>query len=266
MAAASPTSGKTCRLLRPEGACRRHWLPELLVLLAIVVFSTALFWLTSLDMAVAGLFYQSQGGIWTQETPFLVTFLNGIDVWLTSIFLTGAVGVLLVSLLSARARRLRIYAFLCLASLAVGPGLLVNGVFKGHWGRPRPNQTLEFGGTETYLPPLVKGDFPDGHSFPSGHASVAFVFVVLWFIWRRRHPTLAWTALLGSLLLGLIVGYARMAVGAHYLSDILWSFIITFLVSHFLYYFIFRIQVWEGRTLEKSQTFSSGRKRMPVSE
>lgn len=263
MAAPSPASEKTCHLLRPGGARRRPWLPELLVLIALVVFSTVLFRLTPLDRTVAGWFYQSQGGIWTAKNSLLVTFLNGIDVWLTSFFLTGALGVLLASLLSARARRLRIYAFLCLTSLAVGPGLLVNGVFKDHWGRPRPNQTLDFGGTETYLPLLVKGDFPDGHSFPSGHASVAFVFAVLWFIWRRRHPAMAWTALLGSLLLGLTVGYARMAVGAHYLSDILWSFFITFLVSHLLYYFVFRIEVLEGRALEKSNRFTQEGKKMP---
>jgi hypothetical protein len=43
-----------------------------------------------------------------------------------------------------------------LVSLAVGPGLLANTVLKDNWGRARPSQIIEFGGTERFTPaPIV---------------------------------------------------------------------------------------------------------------
>src|SRR5262245_300383 len=36
-------------------------------------------------------------------------------------------------------------------SLLLGPGLLVNGILKEHWGRPRPIAVTQFGGTQPYV-------------------------------------------------------------------------------------------------------------------
>ncbi len=33
----------------------------------------------------------------------------------------------------------------------LGPGVLVNLLFKEHWGRPRPVNIVEFGGTQQYV-------------------------------------------------------------------------------------------------------------------
>jgi undecaprenyl-diphosphatase len=63
-----------------------------------------------------------------------------------------------------------------------------------------------------------------GYSFPSGHALAATllygllaVFAVLAFdTWRQRAP-----AVLGAVVMILLVGFSRVYLGAHYLSDVL---------------------------------------------
>src|SRR5271170_7939328 len=45
-----------------------------------------------------------------------------------------------------------------LVALAVGPGLIVNVLFKDHWGRARPAQIEAFGGTGRFTPAFVPSD------------------------------------------------------------------------------------------------------------
>ena len=58
--------------------------------------------------------------------------------------------------------------------LVIGPGVIVNGVFKPYWGRPRPHSTIPFGGEQEFLPVFQKGCDQDNASFPCGHASMSF--------------------------------------------------------------------------------------------
>lgn len=106
-------------------------------------------------------------------------------------------------------------------SLALGPGLLVNGLFKSHWGRARPNEITFFGGEARYTPPFMIADQCTGNcSFPSGHAAIAFWTVALAWIapplWRP------W-AMAGALTFGVVVGASRIGLGAHFVSDTLAS-------------------------------------------
>jgi membrane-associated PAP2 superfamily phosphatase len=41
-------------------------------------------------------------------------------------------------------------ALLLIVTLALGPGVLANKVFKGHWGRMRPVDVTQFGGTDRF--------------------------------------------------------------------------------------------------------------------
>ena len=49
--------------------------------------------------------------------------------------------------------------------LAIGPGVIVNGVFKPFWGRPRPHDTIPFGGERDFLPVFQKGYTPKATYF-----------------------------------------------------------------------------------------------------
>jgi len=229
---------------------RRYWLPELLFVLLMLGGVTWLCMIYPVDLTVSSWFYNPAGAAhaWPYGELQPWKLLNNSDTRLTLILVGGALFVLFLGIFLPRWRTRRIYAIFILTSLLVGPGLIVNMMFKDHWGRPRPRQVKEFGGKLDYRPPLLKGTRGQGRSFPSGHASVAFEYLVFWFIWRRKRRW-AVPALLGGLGLGGLMSVARFSAGAHFLSDVVWSGGISFLVSLILYYFVFRIPQREDARL-----------------
>jgi membrane-associated PAP2 superfamily phosphatase len=128
---------------------------------------------------------------------------------------------------------------LILVALSLGPGLAVNIAGKNFWKRPRPHRTAGLGGQYAYVPPLVPG--PHGRSFPSGDASVGFAYGVLYYAARSRRPAAARLALAGSIALGLLIGFERIATGAHFVSDVIWGGLLTWAVIMLVYYAIVAI-------------------------
>lgn len=110
--------------------------------------------------------------------------------------------------------------FLCAALL--GPGLIIEGVFKNTMGRPRPVQVDAFGGTQPFQGPFERGDNPDAHrSFCSSHAAAGFALMGLGLtcgpVWRRR-----WFLI--GLVSGAVIGAGRIMQGGHFLSDVIFAF------------------------------------------
>lgn len=112
-------------------------------------------------------------------------------------------------------------------TLALGPGLLVNTLGKGYWGRPRPREIKAFGGTESFRRIISPGTPGQGKSFPSGHPSMGYLFCAFFFIDQARRRRWAWLG--GGLAYGTLMGIGRMAQGAHFASDVLWSGGLTYL-------------------------------------
>jgi lipid A 4'-phosphatase len=131
-----------------------------------------------------------------------------------------------------RVDRLRALLFI-LATFAIGPGLIANVLLKDHWGRARPVQIVEFGGSALFAPALMISDGCKSNcSFVSGDVSAAlsFLAVALLVPARRRGWALAGTALMAG-----GIGFARMVVGAHFLSDVLFAGLFTLLVVQICY-------------------------------
>lgn len=115
-------------------------------------------------------------------------------------------------------------ALFVVLALALGPGLLVNTVSKDHCGRSRPRDLVDFGGAMTYGAPGVIHPASTGKAFPCGHSSVGFTLgLTMYLLLRRGRPRWALGALATGLAYGGILGLARISVGAHFLSDVLWS-------------------------------------------
>jgi len=113
-------------------------------------------------------------------------------------------------------------------SLALGPGLLVNGVLKEHTGRPRPYFTEDFGGQWAFRPYYdFNGDCPTNCSFASGEASTAAWTLAPALL---APPTLRPYAVAAALLLTLATSLLRMFFGGHYLSDVTLAALFTFLI------------------------------------
>jgi len=224
--------------------------PQAWLWLNIVAASTTVFWFSGWDLTVARFFYDPAMGAkhWYLENFPLwkAVFYDGVP-YLAGAVLIGSIVIIIASTVLHRWQRLRLYAAYVLLVFLLGPGLLVNSLFKDHWGRARPVQVMELGGTEPYTPPLYYVADGKGRSFPSGHSSVGFAFIAFWFLWRKRKPQWASVALVLTLLSGCTIGLTRMAAGGHFLSDVMWSAWLPLFAAWLLYYPVMRIPAREQR-------------------
>jgi membrane-associated phospholipid phosphatase len=111
------------------------------------------------------------------------------------------------------------------SALVVGPGLIVNGILKAHWGRPRPWMTEDFGGWLSFVEAGTKTDLCAANcSFVSGEAAAAGWLMCLALLLAVRRYV--WTALAVGLI-SIIMAGLRIAFGAHYLSDVVLGYTMT---------------------------------------
>jgi len=218
---------------------RKGILADFLVPLLAAVAASGAIDVAGADLAVQALFY-SPGAGWAlgdrEPWAFLYHFGN------LPAFALGAMGVIafVLSFFAERFRPDRTAALFVVVLLALGPGLIVNTVFKDHWGRPRPADIVQFGGTETYRSFWHPGPPERGRSFPSGHAAVGFFLMAPFFVLRRRAPGWARRVLAAGILYGSLMGLGRMIQGGHFLTDVIWSGCMVYLTGLFLYY-LFRL-------------------------
>jgi lipid A 4'-phosphatase len=113
----------------------------------------------------------------------------------------------------------------------------VNTILKDYCGRARPFQVSEFGGRRHFTPAFVITDqCKTNCSFVSGDASLGYFGLAFFFVTRRRRVVIASAAVLAGTLIGLV----RMAQGAHFLSDVIFAAVFTFLAGWLLYFLILR--------------------------
>ena len=194
-----------------------------LTALTLIVFAV---W-PGLDLAVSHVFYDRGGFIgrdalarfgrdFFRVTPFVVLTLYAA-LWLAK----------------RRGARLRwapsgkAMIFL-IATIAIGPGLIVNLGLKDHWHRPRPVQTEDFNGPSPFMPWYDDdGACKKNCSFVSGEAATGFWMVapasVLPPPWRGP-------AIIAAFVFGIAASLLRMAFGGHFLSDVLLGGLVTLIV------------------------------------
>lgn len=208
--------------------------PISLCLAAVAVFTALFLAFPGLDLAASEMFYQAGTGFALSRDPLLKAFRKSADLSL-AILLTGLLGrlVWLVARRGLSALTQARQSGFMLAALAVGPGLVVNGLFKSVWGRPRPVMVDLFGGEAPYQPVWRITDWCQSNcSFVSGEASsAAWMAAALVLVPAHLRPVAA----------PLVIGYAvllslnRLAFGGHFLSDIVLSWAISGLVFAVLF-------------------------------
>jgi membrane-associated PAP2 superfamily phosphatase len=231
----------------PIATYRRYWLSELIVLVALSIVAIVLFAATGLDIETMRPFYHpDHEDPWSDKQQPLWSLFYRSAPWVTASLAVTGVALFVLGMVRERSRRLRWYGVFVLLCVILGPGLIINLVLKDHWGRPRPRQMVEFGGRYEYVQPFVPAPFNTPRkSFPCGHCSVGYLYAAGWWLWRRKHPRWAAASLAGGLTLGTLLGIGRMAAGAHFLSDAVWSALIAYGVAHGLYYYVLRIPARE---------------------
>jgi lipid A 4'-phosphatase len=200
------------------------------LLCTVAAFLAALLFMVvpGIDLWVSGLFWSPDTGFFLHDWPpfhWAYALLPTV-VWTVVLALMAMLAATIIGERKIGPFDRRTILFLLLA-FAVGPGLLANTVFKDHWGRARPSQVTEFGGSKEFTAALVPADQCDHNcSFVSGHGAMAFSLIAFAFVpaSRRRRRQIA-VAALGF---GSFVGLARIAQGGHFLSDTVFAaFLVT---------------------------------------
>ena len=175
-----------------------------------------------IDLAVARLFHAPETGFVGQRLAWVGALRQAFVVLYFGTIALCLVGLALIW--RGRPQWLRLgkthWLFLA-ACLAAGPGLVANLVFKDQWGRARPKQVVELGGTKAFTPPLVLANQCRRNcSFVSGEASSTYVTFYAAAPCSRSGP---WRWSIAGTVGGLATGLIRMAQGAHFLSDVVFA-------------------------------------------
>jgi lipid A 4'-phosphatase len=205
-----------------------------LILLGFLVASLLLSHFSSLDLQISGIFFD--GGFPIKDLWWPAWLHTGLSyfLWASMLFVVTAYAL-------NRVRRRNYcgldgkkvcYLFLV---LILGAGLIVNVILKDNFGRARPRDIEEFGGTKHFTPAfVVSRECSANCSFSSGDAAGAFFSLALAMSLGRKRP-----AILAGLGLGALVSLSRIATGAHFFSDTVVSFFIMLIVTDVLYYYMF---------------------------
>lgn len=226
----------TVPIRTPSAFRSETWAPhQAIIILCFVLVATSVFFFLfpGVDLAVSRWFHDPSDGFILANDPIL-RLLRSSSTWV----LVAAVLLALAQLtrrlvaggpMPSGAQR----PLWLLTSLVVGPGLLVNGVLKDHWGRPRPVQTDLFGGDAPFQKVWVVGSWCDRNcSFVSGEASSAAWLVAAALITPPRIRPIA-TAIATTYALALSVN--RIAFGGHFVSDVLLAWLLCALVFAYLW-------------------------------
>jgi membrane-associated PAP2 superfamily phosphatase len=171
--------------------------------------------------------------------PRLMTTRDAV-LWLPVALIVPPLVALAIKLIWPRRKLLisaRAILFLT-ATLALGPGLVVNVGLKDHWGRSRPIDVIQFGGPEHFVAWWdPRGDCPNNCSFVSGDVSGAF--------WTLAPAVLAppafrAVAVGAALALGTGMAVMRLMAGGHFTSDVIFAGVLTFLIIWVVHGLIYR--------------------------
>jgi lipid A 4'-phosphatase len=215
---------------------RKLFRPDILIFLAsVLVFSL----FPQVDLFFSGIFHDPVYEGFPLKHNLVIKIIYKTSPYIIISYFSIFILLLLLSK-SIRERlniRPKILLFLIL-SLLIGPGLIINTALKENWHRARPNQTSLFTGTGNmdFTPALMPSDqCPKNCSFPSGHASLGFFLMSMAFVFPRQERL--W--LIIGISAGLLIGLVRIVQGAHFLSDVIFSGIITWATMRILYFYMF---------------------------
>jgi membrane-associated PAP2 superfamily phosphatase len=188
----------------------------------------SIFWFTDLDLHLQRLVYSPTEPHWLYADRQPWIFLHDYATWPGLILAILAIIALAISFTRESARRWRYPALFIFLFMAIGSGLVTNLLGKAFYGRPRPYEIVQFGGSLPFHRAFELGQPGKGFSFLCGHCSMGYLFFAFFFLCRGVKR---WIALAGSAVFGLIIGIGRVVQAAHFPSDILLDGTLMFTVA-----------------------------------
>jgi undecaprenyl-diphosphatase len=157
--------------------------------------------LVPLDRTVADTLHQH-----AQQSPGLVQFFRVVTWFGTFRALTTLSLIVIAVMWWVGHPRLALAWLIVL----IGSGLAIDAL-KNVFDRERPVYNGVFAHEDSY-------SFPSGHATGSavGYGMLAYCLALRWKAWRRR-----WLLVAGLGLLVLVIGFTRIYLGVHFLSDVL---------------------------------------------
>lgn len=213
----------------------------LLIALSIAAITGLAFGLyPQLDLKLGALFYDPQTNQFLSRVHPWLYYLRYGALWLVALIALVPIFALIIKMIRPR-RPLLIPGraiIVLLVTLALGPGIVVNTIFKDNWGRPRPGEVTQLGGKQTFVAWWdPRGTCPNNCSFASGDAGAAF-----WTLAPAALSPPAWRpiAYATSIAFGMTVGILRMVFGGHFFSDVIFAGVLVFLVIWIVHGVIYR--------------------------
>jgi membrane-associated PAP2 superfamily phosphatase len=192
------------------------------------------------DIDISALFYEPQQHLFVVNAQPWVVHARDAARWLITLILAPACLAFIGKLIMPKRRMLigaRAALFL-IVTMALGPGILANVILKDHWGRVRPIDVTELGGTGRFTPWWdPRGQCPANCSFIAGEPSGAF--------WTLAPAALAppqWRLLAygGAVAFGAAIGLLRIAGGGHFFTDVVFAGVFIYLLIWTAHGLLFR--------------------------
>ena len=204
------------------------------------------------DMKVAAFFFnKSTGWIYKDAEPWKAFYLfgtmPGLALALTSLC------IIFLGFIQPKWQAYQRQMLVIVLTTILGAGVLVNAILKPYCGRPRPREIVTFNGQWEFSSPCFNDAPKKGLSFPCGHCTMAFIFVTLIYL-RPKAPVIAYGGALFGLIYGILMGVARAAQGAHFVTDTLWSLGVLVVVSLLCNYILIPVM---AKSWLRARTFSS---------
>jgi lipid A 4'-phosphatase len=205
--------------ITPKMEKTRPWLKRHVAVVLFLGMVLLFLLFPNMDLLVSSWFYRADTGFYLNDTTWVQSSYKLFATLHNYLFFT-LLWLLFASWKWRRASEqgLRKRLWFLLLVLMLGPGLMVS-VLKDNSGRARPSTIIEFGGEKDYTAVLRPASQCELNcSFVSGHAAMGFFFISLAWVFRDRR----W--LWSGIILGSLVGLGRIVQGAHFFSDIVFSF------------------------------------------
>lgn len=224
------------RVAQTDNAPRRlprRWLTTPLAMLLLLPALE----LTDIDRHVSSWFFDAAAQSFPWRHSFVLdTVMHHWAKYAVLLVTAIVAAMLLFTWIAPALRRKRALLLFIVLALALAP--LTVTAMKQVTDRPCPWDLAEFGGSMPYTHLFATREQPHarGLCFPAGHASTGFALLAFYFAaYRERRLRLARIALGAGITAGMLLGLGRVTQGAHFLSHVLWSGLVCWLVMCALY-------------------------------
>jgi membrane-associated PAP2 superfamily phosphatase len=213
------------------------WFKHLFPTLVFAIFMVAIYSKSQWDITLTNLFFDAQQHVFPLKRHYFLSQWMHTDLkWL---MVTIALASLVLSAASYKLSKLKahrksllwVFVGMVVATAAVS-------ILKHYSQHGCPWDLAMYGGDLPLFELFATqpAGVEAGHCLPAGHPSGGFALMAFYFAFMHSKPRFANNMLWLGLVMGLLMGMAQVMRGAHFLSHVLWSGWVVWVVLLILYW------------------------------